>query len=208
MGVVAKILSITRVLRNGAYITDVKSDPGGGANVTAEHFSSPGDDSHPLNSDYAALGVAMGTGRRSALGYVDPINEPQSEEGDKRIYSRSPETALHVAHVWLKKDATIEASNENGSIFLLPDGGSIVTTQGCSFSINSDGSIVGSNGSGSFELNVGGSFVVNGVEIDPDGNITTPGTLNADSITSDDQNITLSTHTHNSGTTPSPDPGS
>ena len=69
MGRIAKLLSFVRVVRNGANLSDVKVDPGGGANITAEHFATPGDDSHPMPNDYVALSADSGTGRESAIGY-------------------------------------------------------------------------------------------------------------------------------------------
>ena len=52
MGRVAKLLSFVRLTRNNAKVSDVKIDPGGGPNITVEHFAAPGDDSFPLKTDY------------------------------------------------------------------------------------------------------------------------------------------------------------
>ena len=60
-----------------------------------------------------------------------------------------------------------------------PDGGSIVTTPENIFDVNADGSIKGSNGSGSFELQAGGDMIINDAVIDVTGNITSPGTITA-----------------------------
>ena len=79
------------------------------------------------------------------------------------------------------------------------------TTNG-EFLQKEDGSIKGSNSAGSFELQAGGNFVINGVTIDPSGNITTNGTINADDVTADNQNVTLSTHGHPALNT-APNPG-
>ena len=51
-----------------------------------------------------------------------------------------------------------------------------------------------------------GSINLNGVVIDPDGNIVTPGTINADDVTADNQDVTLSTHGHPGNNQP-PTPG-
>ena len=48
MGLIAKLLSFTRVTRNNAKISDVKVNPGGGPNITVEHYATPGDDSFLL----------------------------------------------------------------------------------------------------------------------------------------------------------------
>jgi len=191
MGRIAKLLSFVRVTRNSAKISDVKIDPGGGSNVTAEHFAPAGDDSFPLKTDYLVTNDLPRAGGEAVVDYLDPINTPKATEGDKRIYARDASNGAVSVEVWLKNDGTGILSNANGS-----------------FTRNPDGSIKGINGSGSFELQAGGNFVVNGVTIDPGGNISTGGTLNADDVTADNQNVTLSTHTHNGGTVPSPDPGS
>jgi len=203
MGWVGRVLSFFRVERNGAKISDTQIDTGGGPNVTAEHFAPAGDDSYPLETDYAIGHDVQQTGRVAVTGYLDPKNTPKAQKGDKRIYARDADTGAVVVEVWLKNDGTAVISNDNGSVLLRPDGGSIVTTPGATFDAKADGSIKGDNGSGSFELEAGGDFVVNGVTIDTGGNIVTGGTLNADDVTADNQNVTLSTHNHG-GSAPVP----
>ena len=84
MGYVAKLLSFVREIRNGANVSDAKVDRGGSDIRTVEHFSAPGDDSHPLPGDYAHTEPQAGTGRDSAVGYLDPLNEPVAGPGEKR----------------------------------------------------------------------------------------------------------------------------
>lgn len=187
MGRIAKLLSFARSEVNGAKVSDVKVDPGGGANVTAQHFASPGDDSHPLPGDYVALTGVTGTGRANALGYLDPTNERKALPGDKRIYARDEDGAT-VVEVWLQNDGTAIVVNAQGSVTLRPDG-----------------SIRGSNGAGSFELESGGDFVVNGVTIDTSGNVTSPATVtaatvSAPSIQADGKE--LAGHIHPAGSPP------
>lgn len=194
MGRITRLLSFVRTVANGAQVSDVKVDPGGGANITAQHFSAPGDDAHPLATDYAATIDVQRTGSEAAVGYVDPLNEPKAQAGDKRIYARDASTGAVIVEVWLQNNGTGTLSNDNGSVVLLPDGGSVVTTPSGTFEVKADGSIMGVNGSGSFELQAGGDFLVNGVTIDTNGNISTPGKLNADDVTADNLDVTLSTH--------------
>lgn len=157
--VIAKLLSFVRVVRNEANVSDVKIDPGGGANITSEHFAPPGDDSFPLPGDYV-LGVDVPrSGSKCAAGYIDPVNTPKANEGDKRIYGRKADGTL-VNEVWLKNDGSILVSNDNGSILL-----------------RADGSIKSDNGSGFFELKTSGDIDLNGVNIDPSGNILCPTTI-------------------------------
>ena len=177
MGRLAKLLSFVRVTRNGAKLSDVKVNPGGGANITAEHFAPPGDDSHPLPGDYVALNTDSGSGRESAIGYLDPLNEPKAGPGDKRIYARD-ENGVLIVEVWLKSTGEATILNDSGAFTLSPAG-----------------SIKGNNSLGSFELAAGGDFLVNGVTIDTSGNISTGGALSADDITATNTDVTLSTHT-------------
>lgn len=121
MGLISKVLSFTRVLRNGGNLSDVKADPGGGANTTMEHFSAPGDDSFPLETDYAVSVPVPGRGRQAVVGYVDPVSTPKSLKGDKRIYARDASGAL-VVELWLHNDGAGELSNALGSLTLLADG--------------------------------------------------------------------------------------
>jgi len=205
MGRIAKLLSFLRTSRNEAKISDVKVDPGGGPNITAEHFAAAGDDSHPLPGDYVALNTDSGSGRESAIGYLDPLNEPKAQPGDKRIYARD-EDGVVIVEIWLKNTGEATVLNENGSITLQPDGGAITTTPESTFDAKADGSIKGDNGSGSFELAAGGDFLVNGVTIDTSGNITSPATITGDTIAGSTSvkaaGKELAGHLHLAGTPP------
>lgn len=121
MGRIAKLLSFVRNSKNGTKVSDVKVDPGGGPNITAEHFASPGDDSNPLPGDYVALSSSTGAGRESAIGYLDPLNEPKALSGDKRIYARDAD-GVAVVELWLKNTGDAILSNTNGSLVLLANG--------------------------------------------------------------------------------------
>jgi hypothetical protein len=202
MGRIARVLSFVRSLSNGAKVTDVKSDPGGGANTTAQHFAPAGDDSHPLDTDYTLLVPLPRSGGAAAVGYLDPSNTPKAEAGDKRIYARDSSGAV-VAEVWLKNDGTALVSNGNGSIELAPDGGTKATTPSATFEAAASGSIKGVNGSGSFELQPGGNFVVNNVVITPTGGITTPTSVTAATVAASTSLTAASTeivgHTHTQG---------
>lgn len=157
---IVKLLSFTHSMRNNAKVSIVKIDLGGGNTKTAEHFAPVGDDSYPLTTDYPVVAPTQGTGRHAVVGYVDPINEPKAQQGDKRVYARDFDTGAVVVDVWLKNDGSAITENENGKSELLPDG-----------------SIKGSNGSGSFELQASGDFVVNGVTIKPNGQVIIPKSL-------------------------------
>jgi hypothetical protein len=163
--------------------SDVQVDRGGADNRTPQHFSDAGDDSFPLPGDYVATVGQAGTGRDSAVGYIDPNNQQKATAGDKRIYARDPATGDEVVEVWLKSDGTTTVANANGSFTLAPDG-----------------SITGTNANGSFSLQVGGDFVVNGVTIAVDGTITTPTAVNSPSVVANGKE--LAGHNHPAGTPP------
>lgn len=163
MGMIAKVLSFVR--RGKA--SDVKVDPGGGFNVTGNHFSAPGDDSQPIPGDYAAATSNQRSGGESIVGYVDSVNEPKANAGEKRIYGRDAETGAMVCEIWMKNDGSVHLQNDNGV-----------------FRILADGTITGANENGSFELEPGGDFFVNGATIDKDGNINSPGKIDAAEVES------------------------
>lgn len=206
MGRIARLLSFVRLTRNDAKVSDVKVNPGGGPNITAEHFADAGDDAHPLITDYVALNTDSGSGRETAIGYLDPLNEPKAQPGDKRIYGRDAESGAVVVEVWLKNDGTAIVSNDNGSVTLRPDGGTITETPESTFDAAADGSIKGDNGNGSFELAAGGDFLVNGVTIDTSGNITSPATITAPNVVGSTSVVAagkeLAGHLHPAGSPP------
>ena len=106
MGRLARVLSFLYTSEAGDKVGDVKVDPGGGANVTPQHFQSAGEDSRPLPSDLAAMVSIEGTGREVVVGYLDPANLQQAAAGEKIVYSRNPGGVV-VATIHLKTDGSI-----------------------------------------------------------------------------------------------------
>lgn len=119
----SKVLSFTRRVLNGDNSTDVKTDPAGGSNLTATHLGAPGDDSHPLPGDLAALLPIAGEGNQAAAGYIDVKNAGQAQEGERRLYSRNSAGEV-VAVTWLKNDGQVLIMNDSG-FFLLEAGGTV-----------------------------------------------------------------------------------
>ncbi len=150
-----KLLSFIRGTRNSAKLSDVKLDPGGGPNVTAEHFSAPGDDSYPLAGDYVVNVSIQRSGGSAVVGYLDPKNDQKAAAGEKRIYARKADGSS-VVDLWLKNDGTAVLENANGKITLA-----------------ADGSIKGENSNGDIELASNGNITLNGAAI----------TITGDSIT-------------------------
>lgn len=174
MGRIARVVSFIK--------RRVIVDPGGGPNITADHFSAPGDDSEPMPRDHCVASRSMRTGGGVVMGYTDSVNEPKAGSGEKRIYARD-DSGVTVVEIWLKNDGTCLVANSGGSITLSPGG-----------------DIKGVNLSGSFELASSGNFVVNGVTIDIDGNITQPASASIDAGASlKVAGVEMSLHSHAQG---------
>lgn len=182
MGLIAKLLQFTR---RGAA-DEAQSDAGGGNTLTATSFSNANSDSHPLPDDYVALVPIPQSGRVMAVGYHDAANERTAAAGENVQYSRN-EAGEIVARTHWKNDGSVVTYNAEASVELL-----------------ADGTVKGDNAAGSFELQAGGNFIVNGVTIDTDGNITTPGNVEAAEVKATDNDVTLGTHNHGG---PPPTPG-
>lgn len=133
MGLIAKITEIS-----SGEITEVSADLGGNNIVTAEHVSSPGDDSQPLPTDYVALSAAAGTGRKTAVGYWDAKNAGIAGPGEKRIYSRNSAGEIQ-AEAYLKNDGSVELKNSRADITLDPSGKITIHSSNGEVEVNSDG---------------------------------------------------------------------
>jgi hypothetical protein len=121
-GLITRLLSFVRSSRlNNAKVSESTIDPGGGANRTADHYSAPGDDAHPLPGDYVCVLRTQQQGRTAAVGYLDSVNAGVAAAGDKRIYSRS-ESGTPVTQVWLRNDGTVLIDNGTGSIAMAASG--------------------------------------------------------------------------------------
>ena len=135
-GKLAKLLSFVRTSRNGAVVSEAKVDPGGGLNLTLEHFSTPGDDSHPLPGDYVAALPTPSAGRGIAVGYADPLNAQTAGAGERRLYARDAAGAA-IVELHLLADGSATLFNALGSI-TLEAGGNVVINGA---TIDTDGNI-------------------------------------------------------------------
>lgn len=157
MGLIAKVLSYTRIAdRFGAKVSDVKHDPGGGANETGEHFQAANQDAVPLPGDYLLTVSVQRTGGEVVVGFIDPKQEQTAEPGEYRAYARDADGA-QVVQLHLKKDGTAVLNNAEATVEMKPSGE--VNTQ---------------NASGFYRLQDDGTVNINGATIDPAGNIETP----------------------------------
>ena len=189
MGLISKVLSYTRIAdRFGVKVSDVKHDPGGGANATGEHFQAANQDAVPLPGDYLLTVSVQRTGGEVVVGFIDPKQKQTAGQGEHRTYARNAD-GEEVVQLILKKDGSAVLSNNSGSVSLEPSG-----------------RILAANGGGYIDLTAGGTVDINGATIDPSGNITSPGTVSAPTVAGS-SSVTaagkeLAGHIHPAGTPP------
>jgi len=165
MGLVGKVLSYFRVEdRRGAKVSDVKHDPGGGANETGEHFQTANTDSAPLPGDYAVTVGIQRTGGGAVVGFIDPLQEQAALPGEHRTYARG-EDGAQVIQVYLKQDGTALINNAGATVEIKPTGE--VSTQ---------------NASGYYRLQDDGVVNINGFLVNPDGSAESPVSVTAPTI--------------------------
>jgi hypothetical protein len=168
VGRIAKVLSFFRTLRNGAQLTDVKINTGGNVTKTCENFSSSGDDSQPLNTDYCAILDIERSGGSVVVGYVDPKNAGVTSAGEKRIYSRDGSGNI-AAFIHLKSNGNISIENDVFDIRFDNDGFALINNTSCSIEMNSVGAIKLTNSIGAIELRSDGVIDINGFTFAPGG---------------------------------------
>lgn len=180
MNFIAKVLSFTHTTSNGAVVSDVKGDPGGGANLTAQHFQPAGDDASPLPGDYVLFAPGQREGKVMATGYVDPNSARVSGPGEKRIYARNS-LGIVVAEIHIKSTGEITAFNAIGESTISPLGEIKSANFLGSHTIFPDGTIRASNFIGSHTILSDGTITAaNAIASQvmlPNGTITTKNTL-------------------------------
>lgn len=122
MSRVAEVLGFERVTKDGIEADEVLVDPGDQDSARPQHWAPPGDDSPPLNGDFAQLvDTEFGSGAEAAVGYGDD-SEKRASQGEKRIYARALNREV-VAEIWLKRDGTVVVTNAGGkSLEMAPNG--------------------------------------------------------------------------------------
>ena len=181
MGLIGLILSFTRVQRNGAKLSDVKVDLGGGDIITAEYAQPSGSDTFPIVGDYAVLSRVPRSGGMVVVATIESDALQSATAGDHRIYSRSGRT--EAASFWLKSDGTAITANALGQNELRPDGSQKL-----------------SNAAGFVELLASGTVNINGVTISPAGLIITPTGIESPSVKASGKE--LAGHLHPAGVPP------
>ena len=185
-GFIAKILSFTRTMRNGVPIDSLKVSRDGGITTLIDHMGPPGDDSPPLDSDYASGYPIEGTGRFVVGGYRDVLNEGTALQGEKRLYSRNLDGGIEAV-ISLRRDGTVEVENASGRVTLAAEGDVEAENALGSFALTSDGELNASvttvsigNGAGSMNLSANGTWDFNGATITPSGDVISAGGISLD----------------------------
>lgn len=173
--IVQGVQAFVRALRNDAHQTDVQYDAGEGP-VTGQHFADVGDDSFPHPDDSFVVVPVQQSGRRVPVGWNDNKNPKKSTVCEKRIYGRDA-NGDQVNELWLRNNGDIELRNDLLDIIGLADGSANIF-----------------NDSGFIVLEPDGTVDLNGVRIDPAGNIVLPS--GAD-ITIPGMSATVGQHDHN-----------
>lgn len=194
---IARVLAILRVNRNGASILDVKARTASGA-LWYEHAQPAGVDAPPLEGvDSALVHPAEGTGRGTISGYFDPGNTGTAIGGEFRVYSRG-EVGEVRAQGHLFQDGTIRLWNSKGTIEIDPDGQIQIFNDSVALELKPDGEASVSNGSGSVKLEGDGTVNINGWTFGPNGVGTGAGgqqfPLSGDVRT--EANVSLDLHGH------------
>jgi len=163
MGLIGRVRSFTRrTLENGAFLSEVQIAPTASLadNRTLTHLGAPGDDSPPLDSDFAGGFRVPGSERFAVGGYVDTLNEGSALRGERRLYGRDAAGAV-VCEIHLRRDGSIEIANDAGSFTLTAQGALSATISTLSIG----------NGAGSMDLAADGTWTLNGAQITPAGDV-------------------------------------
>lgn len=120
MGLVGTVLEFLRTIVDDVPITDVKLDEGGEDTSTAELYQPAGFDSNPLLDDLVVAMRVPGKDRFVVVGYLDPVNEPTTEAGETRLYSRDADGNV-VATVLLNIDGFVNLGIDDPENFIPRD---------------------------------------------------------------------------------------
>lgn len=146
---------------------------------TVQYMPSSGEDSPPQEGDKVVV-LELGTAFKLAVGVQDAI-APAINPGERKVYSRSDAGAI-AAFMLLANSGDIEFGgvkftvNATGDITLDAGGGAATIT------IQTDGTIEIANAAGFIILASSGIVNINGVMIDPTGNIIGPANITAGGV--------------------------
>lgn len=192
MGLITKVISLTREIIFGAKSDTLKINTAGDVTRTADHFSSPGDDSNPLPEDYAICVDYPRTGSLASVGYIDPLNVNESLPGEKKIYSRNS-TATIMAYIHLKNDGEIEIKSLGSTTSFKPSGEIEFSNPAGTATFSAAGGFKFQNTLGIMELQASGVVNLNGFTFAPGGG-GFGGSISATSVVANGKE--LAGHTH------------
>jgi len=113
-----RVEGIERRVENGATVTYVKVDTGGGDPEEVQHLEAPGEDSPPVIGDFAGVDEVGDSGTKQTNGYFDPKGEAKSANGEKRYVSRT-EQGEKIAELWMAHGAvTLKVFDPNVPVFV------------------------------------------------------------------------------------------
>ena len=169
-----RLAKLINFIRKPKGVSDVRCDPGGGANVDAYHMQPAGDDAHPLPTDTAALVELPRSRNFAAVGYHDPNNAQTAGPGERRVYARDAD-GNQVAEVFLHNDGQVRTSNDKGFIDLAADGTIQADSGGATAELTPGGQAELRNSAGFIRLLPDGSVNINGFVISSTGQATDSG---------------------------------
>lgn len=176
LGEKAAVKGVVRRQRGAAKgeVTEIENDPGGGRVVTSVSYQPAGFDSSPIPGLDGCVTVGVGgTGKRVALGFVNPERSDITAPGEVSLYARDGITGAAISIVHLRNDGTM--------LIFSAVGGNQVT-------LNPSGLCVVANGAGAIALEPSGEIDLNGAKISVAGEITNAA------------GVVLGTHDHDEGT--------
>ncbi len=137
----AKVVNFARAVTNtGAHVINVTVNTGGNVLRRVKNMTAPGEDSPPLDTDFAIVVKVTKSGEYAGIGYADIINQGFAARGEKRIYGRDS-AGVSVNEVYLKLDSSVLISNANGDITLGADGSVIMASPGGSLTLDTAGNV-------------------------------------------------------------------
>lgn len=124
---------------SGSSGGDVEGGEGDGA--TIDHFTAPGDDSPPLEGDYALVVPLEGESDTLATASYSDDTAKVAARGEKRTYARDSSGAV-TAEIHMKGDGEIAIQQVGGaSAVIAPDGEITLANSAASVAVSATGEI-------------------------------------------------------------------
>lgn len=121
MGRIGLIVNVESLDEADVSSNEITIDLGGGQIVQVSQYGVPGLDAKPLTDDLCATVTTPGEAGETAVGFLDPANISDVENGEVRLYSRDADGTI-LASVRCYQDGKIRLENDNGYIELGANG--------------------------------------------------------------------------------------